>query len=85
MPIDDEHNPDRLPSEPPEFPDQNYDRKGSMSFGAGPNANGDELSPTNGDSVPTSAAPTPQVDPNTKAVQDVVTSEVYLQLLRAHF
>jgi hypothetical protein len=83
MPIDDDINPDRLPSEPPEFPDQNHERKGSMSLGAGPNANGDEVSPINGDSVPTSAAPPVQVDPNAKAVQEVVTSEVCAGLRRS--
>jgi len=74
--MDDDRTPDRMLSEPPEFPDQNHERTGSMSLGAGPNANGDEVSPVNGDSVPTSAAPPVQNDPTAKAVQDVVTSEV---------
>lgn len=82
MPIDDDYNPDRLPSEPPELPDQNYERNGSMSLGAGPNANSDEVSPINGDSAPTSAAPPVQIDPNAKAVQEVITSEVCSELGR---
>jgi hypothetical protein len=76
--MDDDNRPDRIGlSEPPEFPaDQHHERTGSMSLGAGPNANGDEVSPINGDSVPTSAAPPAQIDPTAKAVQDVITSEV---------
>ncbi|TVY37296.1 RHO GTPase-activating protein [Lachnellula subtilissima] len=81
MPIDDDNNPDRLPSEPPELPDQNYERNGSMSLGAGPNTNGDEVSPINGDSVPTSAAPPVQIDPYAKAVQEVITSEIGVSTL----
>ncbi|TVY39219.1 RHO GTPase-activating protein [Lachnellula occidentalis] len=81
MPIDDDYNPDRLPSEPSELPEQNYERNGSMSLGAGPNANGDEVSPINGDSVPTSAAPPVEIDPNAKAVQEVITSEIGVSTL----
>ncbi len=72
----DDNNPDRLRSEPPEFPPQ-QERKGSMSLGAAPNANGDDVSPITGDSTTTAAAAQPaQSDPNAKAVHDVVNSEI---------
>jgi hypothetical protein len=79
MDDDRDRNPDRLPSEPPEFssnPTQQHGRTGSMSLGAPPNANGDDVSPINGD-APTHSAPLPaQMDPHAKAVNDVVNSEV---------
>jgi hypothetical protein len=69
-----DNNPDRLLSEPPEFPPQ-HERTGSMSLGAAPNANGDEVSPIKDDS--TAAAPPPaQSDPNAKAFHDVINSEI---------
>lgn len=76
-----DNNPDRLLSEPPEFPSQHeheHERKGSMSLGAAPNANGDDVSPIKDDSNTTAAAaPLPaQSDPNAKAVHDVINSEI---------
>lgn len=47
-----------------------------MSLGAAPNANGDEVSPLNGDSITTSAPPPVLTNPNAKAVHDVVNSEI---------
>jgi hypothetical protein len=48
-----------------------------MSLGAAPNANGDDVSPINGDSTTAAAAPLAvQSDPNAKAVRDVVNSEI---------
>jgi len=79
-----DNNPDRLLSEPPEFPDQQRERTGSMSLGAAPNANGDDVSPINGDSTATVtlAAPPPvQADPNAKAVQAVINSEIGVSTL----
>jgi hypothetical protein len=77
-----DNNPDRLLSEPPEFPDQQRERTGSMSLGAAPNANGDDVSPINGDSTTTVTLP-PQVqaDPNAKAVQAVINSEIGVSTL----
>lgn len=72
--MDEDHNSGRLLSEPPEFPDQG-ERAGSMSLGGTPNANGDDVSPINGDTV-TSAASSIPVDHNTESVQSVVTSEI---------
>jgi hypothetical protein len=46
-----------------------------MSLGAAPNANGDDVSPINGDAAST-AAPAAHIDPNSKAVRDVVNSEI---------
>jgi hypothetical protein len=71
----DDNNPDQLLSEPPEFPSQ-HERTGSMSLGAAPNANGDDVSPINGDSTTTTVPPPPQPDPNAKAFHDVVNSEI---------
>jgi hypothetical protein len=73
----DDNNPDRLLSEPPEFPPQHeHERKGSMSLGAAPNANGDDVSPIKDDSTTTAALPQAQSDPNAKAVHDVTNSEI---------
>ncbi|KAH9216172.1 hypothetical protein DL95DRAFT_363611 [Leptodontidium sp. 2 PMI_412] len=72
----DDNNPDRLLSEPPDFSSQHRERTGSMSLGAAPNANGDEVSPLNGDSITTSAPPPVLTNPNAKAVHDVVNSEI---------
>lgn len=69
-------NPDKLYSEPPEFPNQHIERTGSMSLGAEPNSNGDELSPVNGESTTTAAPPSSQLDPMAKAVRDVTNSEI---------
>jgi hypothetical protein len=78
--MDEDNNPDRLLSEPPEFPtssqQQQRERTGSMSLGAAPNENGDDVSPINGEPATTSAPPPAQIDPNAKAVHDVVNSEV---------
>jgi hypothetical protein len=71
---EDNSNPDRLLSEPSDFPTQPHDGTGNMSSGAP----GDDASVTNGDAAPSApAAPPPaQVDPNAKIVHDVVNSEV---------
>lgn len=77
-------NPDRLLSEPPDFSNQHRERTGSMSLGAAPNFNGDDVSPINGDSITTSApapAPPPVHDPNAKAVHDVINSEIGVSTL----
>ncbi|KAH7333480.1 hypothetical protein BKA65DRAFT_403833 [Rhexocercosporidium sp. MPI-PUGE-AT-0058] len=52
-----------------------------MSLGAAPNANGDEVSPLNGDSINTSAPPPVLTNPNAKAVHDVVNSEIGVSTL----
>ncbi len=68
---DDNINPDRLLSDPPEYPPQpEHERKGSMSLAAVPNANGDDVSKD--DSTPAPALN----DPNAKAVYDVINSEI---------
>lgn len=72
--MDSGNNPDRLVSEPPEFPNQQHERTGSMSLGAPPT--GDDVSPINGDSANSTAAAPPVQDPNAKLVHDVVNSEV---------
>jgi hypothetical protein len=77
--MDEDNNPDRLLSEPPEFPNQQHERTGSMSLGAAPNPNGDDVSPINGDSAAASTIagpPLAQVDPNARVVHDVINSEV---------
>ena len=76
--MDEDNNTDRLLSEPPEFPNQQHERTGSMSLGAAPNPNGDDVSPINGDSAMDNLAgpPPAQVDPNARVVRDVVNSEV---------
>ncbi|CZS98218.1 related to GTPase-activating protein beta-chimerin [Rhynchosporium agropyri] len=77
----DDHNSDKLLSEPPEFPSTHHERTGSMSLGAPPNANGDDVSPPNGDSMPTSAPPSALSNPNAKAVHDVTNSEIGVSTL----
>ncbi|KAG4443317.1 hypothetical protein IFR05_001186 [Cadophora sp. M221] len=77
----DDNNPDRLLSDPPDFSSQHRERTGSMSLGAAPNANGDEVSPLNGDSITTSAPPPVLTNPNAKAVHDVVNSEIGVSTL----
>jgi hypothetical protein len=70
-------NPDRLHSEPPEY--LHNERNDSMSLGAAPNPNGDDVSPINGDAAPapvSSGLPPNQLDPNAKGVHDVVNSEI---------
>jgi hypothetical protein len=79
MPEDD--SPDRLLSELPNVPNQQLDRTGSMSLGAIPNANGDNVSPIHGDSVSMSSPPAAQVDPLAKSVETVVNSEIGVQTL----
>lgn len=77
--MDEDNNPDRLLSEPPDFSNQERERTGSMSLGAAPNANGDDVSPINGESTNTvtlAAPPPAQADPNAKAVQAVINSEI---------
>ena len=77
--MDEDNNPDKLLSGPPEFANQQHERTGSMSLGAAPNSNGDDVSPINGDSAApsTAAGPPPaQVDPNAQVVQVVMNSEV---------
>ena len=76
--MDDDNNPDRLLSEPPEFPSTQHERTGSMSLGAAPN--GDDVSPINGESTASTTGPPPaQVDPNARVVHDVINSEVRSQ------
>jgi hypothetical protein len=72
--MDEDKNPDRLLSEPPEFPSQQHERTESMSLGAAPN--GDDVSPINGEAVASAVPPPTQADPNAKVVHDVVNSEV---------
>lgn len=76
--MDENYKHDHSLSEPSELADNNsHDRKGSMSLGAGPNANGDEVSPINGESVTGANGGSPVIqDPNSKAVNDVISSEV---------
>lgn len=69
-------NPDQLPVIPPEY---QVERKGSMSLGAAPNGNGDDVSPINSDAATaplTSNLPPNQLDPNAKSVHDVVNSGI---------
>ncbi len=82
--MDSDDHPDRLLSEPPEFSNSHQERLGSMSVGAAPNLNGDEVSPMNGDSTAPSlsnTSPLAQVDPNAKAVHEVVNSEIGVSTL----
>ncbi len=82
--MDSDDHPDRLLSDPPEFPNSQHERLGSMSLGAAPNSNGDEVSPMNRDSsVPSidNSPPPVQVDPNAKAFHDVVNSEIGVSTL----
>ena len=78
--MEDDGNPDRLVSEPPELPSTQHERTGSMSLGAAPNSNGDDVSPINGESAASITGPPPaQVDPNARVVHDVINSEVRSQ------
>ncbi|KAH6677663.1 hypothetical protein B0J14DRAFT_475762 [Halenospora varia] len=53
-----------------------------MSLGAGPNANGDEVSPINGESVTGANGGSSVIqDPNSKAVNDVISSEIGVSTL----
>jgi hypothetical protein len=73
-------NPDRLLAQPSEFPIQQRDRTGSMSLDAFPNANGDEVSPINGDG--TAEAPLPkEVDFRARSVDAVYNSEIGVHTL----
>lgn len=78
---DDNNPPDRLLSEPADFTSPHRERAGSMSLGAAPNANGDEVSPLNADSTRTSSPPPSHADPQAKAVHDVVNSEIGVSTL----
>ena len=81
MDEDSNNNPDRLLAEPPNPPNQLHEGSGSMSLGAA--ANGDsEISPVNDQSATSTDGPPAQVDPNAKAVHDVVNSEVWLWFTR---
>ncbi|KAK0112220.1 hypothetical protein ONS96_001469 [Cadophora gregata f. sp. sojae] len=78
----DDNNPDRLLSDPLEFASQQRGRAGSMSLGAAPNANGDDVSSVNnGESMTTAAPPPIQPNLNAKAVRDVVNSEIGVSTL----
>lgn len=77
--MDEDNNPDRLLSEPPEHPLEQHQRTSSIPPGAPPT--GDDVSSLNGDAAPAPAAPVALppvevVDPNAKVVRDVVNSEV---------
>jgi hypothetical protein len=76
--MDHDRNPDKLHSEPPpEFtPSPIHDRTGSMSLNSPPNANGDDVSPINGESLGQTGPPPPATDPNAQSVHEVVNSEV---------
>jgi len=76
----DDTNPDRLLAQPSEFPIHQHNRTGSMSLGAAPNANGDEVSPINGDGA--AEAPIPkEVNFRAKSVETVYNSEIGVQTL----
>lgn len=77
----DDENPDRLLSELPDVPNQQRERTGSMSLGAAPTANGDEVSPINGDSASMAAPPPAQLGPLARSVDTVVNSEIGVQTL----
>jgi len=76
--MDHDRNTEKLNSEPPpEFtPSPIHDRMGSMTLGSPPNANGDDVSPINGESLAQSGPPPPASDPNAQSVDKVVNSEV---------
>lgn len=79
--MDEDNDSDRRLSGNPDFR-SSHERTGSMTLGAAPNPNGDDVSPINGDSAapstiaPPSAQPPTQVDPNARVVRDVLDSEV---------
>lgn len=77
----DDENPDRLLSELPDISNQQRERTGSMSLGAAPTANGDEVSPINGDSASMNAPAHPQLTPLARSVDTVVNSEIGVQTL----
>ena len=52
-----------------------------MSLGAAPNSNGDDVSPINGDLTTVTLPPQAQADPNAKAVQAVINSEIGVSTL----
>jgi hypothetical protein len=68
--MDEDNNPDRLLSEPPEQPSQQLHEKMSNLSVEHP-APSDEAVPANGEPEPSAAAP-----PNAKIVHEVVNSEV---------
>jgi hypothetical protein len=74
--MDEDNNPDRLLSEPPEQPSQPQERTSSLSLE--PSAPIDEKKPVNGGEPETSAVvpPPPQSDLNAQIVREVVNSEV---------
>lgn len=74
--MDEDNNPDRLLSEPPEQPSQQLHEKMS-NLSVEPPAPSDEAGSANGEPEPSVAAPAPpQPDPNAKIVHEVVNSEV---------
>jgi hypothetical protein len=74
--MDEDNNPDRLLSEPPEQPSQPLREKMS-NLSVEPPTPSDEAAPPNGDpDVSAAAPPPPQPDPNAKIVREVVNSEV---------
>lgn len=77
--MDHDRKTDTMHSEPPpEFtPSPIRDRSGSMSLGNPPNANGDDVSPINGESQ-AHTGPPPPADANAQVVHEVVNSEVCL-------
>ena len=77
--MDHDRNPDKLHSEPPpDFsPSPIHDRSGSMSLGLPPNANGEDVTPINGDSQAQTGPPPPAADPNAQTVHEVTNSEVW--------
>ncbi|KAF4624815.1 hypothetical protein G7Y89_g13352 [Cudoniella acicularis] len=79
--MDENYKPDQLLSEPSELADHNHDGKGNMSLGAPTSANGDDVSPINGESEKSAAGSPVVQDPNAKAVHDVITSEIGVSTL----
>jgi hypothetical protein len=78
--MDEDKNPDRLLSEPPEAPSQPQERTSTLSAEAPPPS--DDVPPLNGDPDASAAAPPPEKpDPNARIVHEVVNSEVSAQLL----
>jgi hypothetical protein len=78
--MDEDSNPDRLLSEPQDVSSHpQHQRTGSMSLGAAPNSNGDDVSPINGDSAAPSTTGPPPADPYARVVNDVINSEVSAQ------
>ncbi|CAL3968072.1 unnamed protein product [Diplocarpon coronariae] len=71
-------NPDKILAEPAGSPNYHHESAGSM---AAPDANGDGVSPINAESYTRSASPPASVDPNAKAVHDVVSSDIGISTL----